>query len=63
MTYPVAFTVNGRAAQVEANPMAEWLFGSVGLVPGILFDSAITLVAVAFLLTTPWVPQLAKRSF
>jgi len=36
----------------EANPIADWLFRSVGLVPGLLVDSVITLVAVAFLLTT-----------
>lgn len=47
----------------EANPVADWLFGAFGLVPGLLIDSAVTLVAVAFLCTTPQVPDLAKRCF
>jgi hypothetical protein len=45
----------------EANPIAEWLFHSVGLVPGILIDSAVTLAAIAFLLGTALVPLAAKR--
>ena len=36
----------------EANPIADWLFTSLGLVPGLLFDSAATLGAIAFLITT-----------
>ena len=36
----------------EANPIADWLFGSVGLVPGLLVDTTLTLGAIAFLLTT-----------
>lgn len=47
----------------EANPIAEWLFQSVGLVPGILIDSAVTLAAIAFLLGTALVPLAAKRVF
>ena len=47
----------------EANPLADWLFRSFGLVPGILIDSAVTLVAVAFLLGTPLVPRPAKGAF
>ena len=37
---------------VEANPLADWLFEGVGLVTGLAIDSAVTLVAIAFLLTT-----------
>ena len=48
---------------VEANPLAEWLFTNIGLVPGILLDSALTLAAIAFLLTTRRVPQTAKGVF
>jgi len=44
----------------EANPISEWLFASLGLVPGLLLDSAVTLVAIAFLLTTDLVPKPAK---
>ena len=31
----------------EANPLAEWLFNSMGLVPGLLFDSVVTIFAIA----------------
>lgn len=37
---------------IEANPIADWLFGLLGLVPGLVLDSAITLAAVGFLLAT-----------
>ena len=37
---------------VEANPLADWLFEWVGLATGLAIDSAITLVAIAFLLAT-----------
>lgn len=47
----------------EANPIAAWLFHSVGLVPGILLDSVVTLAAVAFLIATPLLPRLAKGVF
>jgi len=47
----------------EANPMADWLFASTGLVPGLMIDSAITLLAVLFLLTTGALPRSAKLAF
>jgi hypothetical protein len=47
----------------EANPIAEWLFGSVGLIPGLLVDSAATLGAIAFLITTQRIPDAAKLGF
>jgi hypothetical protein len=47
----------------EANPIAEWLFGSVGLVPGLLIDSVITLIAIVFLLTTSLIPPRMKTTF
>ena len=37
---------------VEANPIAEQLFEVAGLVPGLLLDSCVTLVAILFLVTT-----------
>ena len=37
---------------IEANPLADWLFGLTGLVPGLVIDTGITLVAVGFLLLT-----------
>ncbi|MBW2715955.1 MAG: hypothetical protein JRD03_07755 [Deltaproteobacteria bacterium] len=47
----------------EANPISEWLFETVGLVPGLLVDSAVTVCAVAFLLTTRRLPTLTKKIF
>ena len=47
----------------EANPIADWLFQSFGLVPGILLDSAVTLLAIGFLLSTALIPRPAKRVF
>ena len=47
----------------EANPIADALFQSYGLVQGLLIDSAITVLAVAFLLTTRRLPTLAKGLF
>ena len=47
----------------EANPLAAWLFGSAGLVPGIAIDSALTLVAIAFLVSTDLVPRHLKQAF
>jgi hypothetical protein len=44
----------------EANPLADWLFGSIGLVPGLVLDSALTLGAIGFLLTTRRVSSSAK---
>jgi len=44
----------------EANPISDWLFATLGLVPGLLLDSVVTLGAIAFLLTTDLVPPLAK---
>lgn len=45
----------------EANPIADWLFQSIGLVPGLLLDSGVTLGAVAFLLVTRRIPEAVKR--
>ena len=47
----------------EANPIAVWLFDALGLIPGLLVDSAVTLAAVSFLVVTRTVPQLAKILF
>ena len=47
----------------EANPIADWLFQSFGLVPGILVDSAVTLMAIGFLVSTALIPRAAKRVF
>jgi hypothetical protein len=50
-------------AVAEANPLADWLFQSLGLVPGLLVDSAVTLFAVAFLLVTDRFPRRIKTAF
>ena len=47
----------------EANPITEWLFQTLGLVPGLLVDSLLTVAAVAFLLTTRRLPDFAKKAF
>lgn len=47
----------------EANPLADRLFQALGLVPGLALDSLLTLVALAFLLSTDLVPTPAKRIF
>jgi len=47
----------------EANPIADWLFVSLGLVPGLLIDSFVTLGAVAFLLGTERLSKLPKLCF
>jgi hypothetical protein len=44
----------------EVNPLADWLFKTFGLVPGLVIDSSITLFAIAFLLTTGLFPRTAK---
>ncbi len=44
----------------EANPIADWLFASAGLVPGLLIDTVITVLAVTFLLATRRLPRVAK---
>jgi hypothetical protein len=36
----------------EGNPLAAWLFERLGMVPGLLFDSAVTIAAVTFLVVT-----------
>ena len=47
----------------ETNPISNWLFQTVGLVPGLLVDSLLTVAAVAFLLTTRRLPNFAKKAF
>lgn len=44
----------------EANPIAAWLFTTIGLVPGIVVDSVVTVVAIGFLIATALVPRPAK---
>lgn len=48
---------------IEANPISDWLFSWIGLVPGLLLDSVITVFAVAFLLWTNRLTQNVKRAF
>jgi hypothetical protein len=37
---------------VEANPVARWLFGSIGLTEGLVLEMLITTGAIAFLVLT-----------
>lgn len=41
---------------IEANPLARWLFDSMGLIPGLVFEMAITTGAVGFLVLSPRIP-------
>jgi hypothetical protein len=51
--------VSGWVVQ-EANPIGARLFESVGLVPGLSIDLAVTLVAVVFLLRSRRLSQTAS---
>ena len=51
---------NAGSIATEANPIAEWLFATLGLGPGILLDSALTLLVLALLVATPLLPLKAK---
>ena len=44
----------------EANPLAAWLFGSVGLAEGLWIDSVVTLGAVLLVARTQRVPRPVK---
>ncbi len=47
----------------EANPVADWLFESAGLLPGLAIDSIITIAAVVFLLATSAISRPTKACF
>jgi hypothetical protein len=47
---------------VEANPIARWLFESLGLVEGLVLESALTLGAVIFLVRTPTLSSSVRNS-
>jgi hypothetical protein len=44
----------------EANPIAAWLFGRVGLVEGLALDTVVTLGAVIIVTEAQRVPRAAK---
>lgn len=46
----------------EANPISRWLFGAAGLVPGLLIDSLLTVLAVGFLAYGRALPSPARCS-
>ena len=46
----------------EANPLSAWLFGQLGLVPGLLLDSVVTLVALALVIRTTQFPTFVKTA-
>ena len=48
---------------VEANPISDWLFQVMGLVPGLMLDSMLTVIAVLFLSTTTLIPRSVKGGF
>jgi hypothetical protein len=45
---------------MEANPLARWLFDSVGLVEGLVFEMLVTTAAIAFLVLTDRIPHRAR---
>jgi len=45
---------------MEANPVADWLFGVAGLLPGLFIDTAITAVALVFILMTTSLSRLTR---
>jgi hypothetical protein len=45
---------------VEANPIARWLFDSVGLAEGLVLEMLITTAAIAFLVQTQRIPSRTK---
>lgn len=47
----------------EANPLADWLFGTLGLVPGLMLDSVVTVAAVAFLMVNRVIPRALCAAF
>ena len=47
----------------EVNPISAWLFETVGLVPGLLIDTAVTLGAVSFLVVSRRFSQPVKIAF
>jgi hypothetical protein len=47
----------------EANPIADWLFASFGLVPGLALDTGVTLIAVGVLLATQRFSERIKVAF
>lgn len=44
----------------EANPLAAWLFGSVGLVEGLAIDTFVTLLALLLVTRTQRIPRAGK---
>jgi len=44
----------------EANPVARWLFDSIGLAQGLVLEMGITTAAIAFLVHTDRIPKRTK---
>jgi hypothetical protein len=44
----------------EANPIARWLFDSIGLVEGLLLETTLTTVAIGFVVATGMIPPRTK---
>jgi hypothetical protein len=44
----------------EANPVARWIFDSIGLLEGLLLETALTTAAVAFVVITAAIPPRSK---
>ncbi|HEY8123006.1 MAG TPA: DUF5658 family protein [Myxococcota bacterium] len=44
----------------EANPLADWLFQRFGLAEGLLIDTVVTVLVLAFLVQTPRIARPLK---
>lgn len=44
----------------EANPIADFIFQQMGLVPGLLFEYALTIAVLYFIIVTTRVPGVVK---
>jgi hypothetical protein len=48
---------------VEGNPLAAWLFATLGLAGGLVVDTLVTVAALAFLLFSRSIPRWVKLAF
>ena len=56
-TYVCLRTPSQTLEVTEANPLAAWAFAEIGLVPGLLIDTAVTAAALVVIVMTRLVPR------
>ncbi len=47
----------------ESNPLSRWLFAQIGLIPGLVMDALVTLLALWVVVHTRLIPRGAKLAF